>query len=65
MKGGAVHEQDPAWLQRGCGTAGFTFAQKPYSFLFRLPQNVGGSSSLVTKLMRLILFTLLKPKCRV
>src|SRR3569833_1022242 len=20
-----------AWLQRGCGTAGFTFAQKPYS----------------------------------
>ncbi len=30
-----------AWLQRGCDTCGFTFAQKPYSAPAPLPEALG------------------------
>src|SRR5207237_9489924 len=38
-----------AWLQRGCGTSGLTFAQKPYSAACRLSQNVVGRLSVKLK----------------
>src|SRR5215813_10468028 len=48
-----------AWLQRGCGTSGFTFAQKPYSLGPTFAQNVTGRLSV--KVNRTIDLTDLKP----
>src|SRR5438309_1223538 len=48
-----------AWLQRGCATAGFTLAQKPYSVGWVLCQEFNGCLSV--KLMRTIDLTDLKP----
>src|ERR1044072_6108032 len=48
-----------AWLQRGCGTSGFTLAQKPYSAACRPSQNVFGRLSVNSK--RKIDLTDLKP----
>src|SRR5262249_5159720 len=38
-----------AWLQRGCGTSGLTFAQKPYSLPSTVSQNETGRFSVNEK----------------
>src|SRR5262249_40423064 len=48
-----------AWLQRGCGTLGFTLAQKPYSLSASFSQNEIGRLSLNSMLT--IALTFLKP----
>src|SRR5947209_4976923 len=48
-----------AWLQRGCGTLGFTLAQKSYSSGPSVFQNVAGWSAVNS--MRAIDLALLKP----
>ena len=48
-----------AWLQRGCGTCGFTLAQKPYSLACSFSQSPTGRLS--ANSMLTIDFTFLKP----
>src|SRR6478609_11853327 len=48
-----------AWLQRGCGTLGFTLAQKPYSLDCSFSQNETGRLSVNS--IETIDFTFLKP----